>query len=210
MTIISIEGLTASGKSTLIKQFKFRYSRFHPEWCFLEEPQKEFSSFHQYDPLEEANKKIADVPVAQMHVIDVLENFYKQISTDKNQIYICERSLYTPKIFNDAFCKSGLISNFSCDYLDNKVDNALSSLKLNPLGSDRLFYLDAPLYICSRRVEAAEKCNYFMFLYYLEESYKKFRSHYSLEQPDNIYISKPTCDTSSLCNELYRFILNNE
>lgn len=218
MKIVSIEGNIASGKSTLLKYFKYRFKNI-VNWEFVQEPVEQFTSFLNYNPLELSYLNSKNIPACQMHITDVLKKHYKDKLKDGDKIYICERSLYSPIIFTQTYFDEGIISNFCCDYLKLQVKNEIEKLKLKPFACSQLFYIDTPLSEClsrikkrARKEELSTDFDFNKHLLYVKNNYDKLLLDFKEQEGiQNLYISH-CLDVNELCKELYHFILinNNE
>lgn len=116
---IAIEGLIGAGKTSVMMELKNSLSS--KKFNFIFEPVTQFNNFmNHYKPLALAYEAAHNVPIAQAHIIDVLQKFYDEIPEQyfsKDNVLITERTLYAPALFIEARYQNVTLNAFMRDWL---------------------------------------------------------------------------------------------
>lgn len=161
MKFLSIDGNIGAGKTTLLENLAREVAvRFSDKKIkILFEPVERFESYKSFNPLqlfyEDKTKNAAFV---QLHIIgEIAEYFREAITEDEGTIdlIVCERSLFSPKIFSGLMLKNQLVTDFEyeklCDETNRLLHDVLPDCAV--LGADYVFYLDTPDEVCQARIE---------------------------------------------------------
>ena len=186
--IISIEGPIAAGKSTLLQQLS---CKFPPNTRVLFEPVVDFCSYKDFNPLQLTYENPKEnAPMCQMHIISCLERLYRQQAPA--ELWVTERSLFSPLIFTGALEAAGFLSPFSaCKIMEMAEENLAVITPNHPLGADKLFYIDCSVDVCLARIRERQRneeeglCTGYRFLDYmfrLEDLYRKHRDRFTQEK----------------------------
>ena len=150
---VAIEGIIGSGKSTILQCLEAK-NLIRDNCVFVEEPYYKFVEKCNYNPLSQLNKDPwRNAAISQLHIIETSFAAYpnKNILSGKNQNFISERSIFSPKVFVKAGHLMGFLSDFTRDYLlDELATKTLISGALEP--SHYIFLRPDP-FLCLTRVK---------------------------------------------------------
>jgi deoxyadenosine/deoxycytidine kinase len=137
--VIVVEGLIASGKSTLLDLLK-NHPQFKNNTLFIEEPVEMFRHYKGYYPL---NLQLKNTFASQYYIMGILKDHYTAFVPQIPQfdVIISERCFDSPYVFTDALFRYGLLSDFEKDLLRDVYSRYISNLGFPSI--DGIFYLTA-------------------------------------------------------------------
>ena len=148
--LIVIDGIIGAGKTSLIEHLKNIIVRDNV--LFISEPVDKFMEYKQFNPLKLSYENIKNKAITQLHITNCLITHFKNvIEANKNKIIICERGLFSPRIFTNVSYELKHITEFEhcfiIDYLNEKIKNNLIDLQV--VG---LFFIDIPIDNALKRI----------------------------------------------------------
>lgn len=155
MFYISIEGVIASGKSSLLNYLKQHCSS---ELKCFSEPIDLFSHFNSHNPIQRAYASPStDSAVAQLHIVEMSSKYYSKPSLMREDegdgcILITERSAFSPFFFIEAGYLSQIYSSFVYDYLMDKCFERMYS-STDVILPTLTIILDLDLEECEERIK---------------------------------------------------------
>jgi deoxyadenosine/deoxycytidine kinase len=212
--IISIEGPIAAGKSTVLQQLS---SSFPPNTRVLQEPVADFCSYRDFNPLQLTYENPKEnAAMCQMHIISCLERFYReQQGPSDGELWVTERSLFSPVIFTRALEASGFLSPFSACKILEKAEETLALVNPDhPLGADKIFFIDCPVDVCIERIKQRQRpeeenlhknYRFLDYLFRLETLYSKHRDCFAQEKGDRS-VCVVNYDSPRLAEHLLNFV----
>ena len=159
MKYCAIEGIIASGKSTLIDyitKHQQNVSCFQEPVAKFQKYQSKFSSL-SHNPLRNSyERSISDASIAQCHIIDISEMHYSKLNllaeSNKKDILITERSVLSPLMFIACYYYLDVFSPFVTDYVSAYFFQKLMC-NANMLLPDIFIYLDIEPVLCQERIK---------------------------------------------------------
>ena len=149
---LALAGNIAAGKSSILTELQ----RIHPEYGFIFEPLNEFSYYKKHDgqvmnPLKEFYADSSNAIVTQLYFLDIYAKKIQELEHEKNMrdIIICDRWIFSCKLFTDALHMKGDITDFGWEYFTNKYYSLMSTLKY--AYPDAVYYVDTPVDVCLQR-----------------------------------------------------------
>ena len=142
MLIVCMEGLTAAGKSTLLKALP------STEFRVVLEPVEKFENFAGHNPLQKFYQDMSKQAFTlQTYINQVFKRHWREhLSACKpEQMIVSERSLYSTNIFSLNLRDMGYLDTFQYDFLMTQVQESIDSLGLPEYGANKLFFLGVPL-----------------------------------------------------------------
>lgn len=211
MKIIATIGQISAGKSTFLTEMGQR----NPQYKIVPECLDRFREFQDFDPLKLSYENPYENAVtAQFHIIRSLNDHLVESvvnTTNSPALILSDRSLYSPIVFSGAFCKMGIISKFSEEYLRfatiQAAKDTMRSLQIEYVGA---FYIKVDASVAKNRIQQRnreiEKTISLDYLYAIEEEMENHLSMWKTmcgEENVHVTYSKPV---SLLCAEMNAFI----
>lgn len=210
VVILVVEGVIGVGKTTLLRYLAKKHEH-NPTIAIWLEPSDRFNSYKIYHPLELFYKNPKEAPIVQLHIQNVLLQYYKEklnnINSEVNLI-ITERSLFSCLIFIQAQLEFKLLSPFQADYL---LDLARANLSSLPNLCDKIFYLRPPsIETILSRLEARSHCevnleNKEEYIQTLVSCCERYIHSYRKSHPPSSVVETFSSDIEELANELESF-----
>lgn len=202
-TIIAIDGLIASGKSTFLHYL----SKKHPDWGIVFEPIKLYQSFKSYNPLKELSQSGF---ATQYYISQVIKSYYQEC---ENKLYnynviITERNIHSPEIFSEVLYQNKIINSYEYDIFKHHCNNELKLNTSTIAKFDGVYILDVSPELCMKRVKQRARSEEigFVTLEYLEllkQSYEKF---YNSRDTHLYYHHYHSGDMATACKVLENFV----
>ena len=147
------------------------------------EPVHLFQNFNGYNPLKlfyENPQKYAFF--LQNHIIEAqCDHFVQHVlkCSTSVDILLCERTLFSPKVFTKVLYRSGCLTMMEMDKLLQCSDKTLAKYcPACPLGADYLFYLEETPQVCQQRIRSrgreGEESITGDYLKLVEDEYKQY------------------------------------
>lgn len=155
-----LDANVAGGKSTFLAELRSRDQRFEP----IFENVEEFASFKSFNPLYEAyNCPARAASICQLHILNCIHRQLFEISNSrkyKDKIFISERSLFSPLVFNRAHERCGTISRFVQEFVSEEVSRRASeTIKVLDLRYEGVLYLHTEVDVCLERLALRGRYN---------------------------------------------------
>ena len=156
MNIIVIDGNVGAGKSTWLEHISH-----HSDGDIIPifECVHEFATFKDYNPLMEAySDPVRNASITQLHILNCIHEQIHRIPSSLKKIFISERSLFSPLVFNDTYLHSGIISPFAHHFITdrvlNRADESIHDLNIKYLS---IIFLHTEASICYERIHKRQR-----------------------------------------------------
>jgi len=160
--LIGIEGLLASGKTTLLSNLSKSYSSSHRDLIFIvPEALDLYTNFkNQYNPLEEMySRPDENIIMTQIHLARSLNQRIDETlnllpKTAGTYVVITDRCLFSPEMFIKTYYVMNLLSEYSKDLLLDEIKSmAYQVLEKHDARFAGMIYLDTTIPTCMERMK---------------------------------------------------------
>lgn len=164
-----MEGNIASGKSSMLEKAVQRIQEGTEEKKFdvrlVPECYERFNKFRTFKPLELCSQNARENCVAtQLHIIRCINSQMREMNavvrntdaykgSNKEMIFLCDRSMFSPGIFIDAMYKLNFMNNFTREILQCDMAALANETNIHcNLKIIGMAYLDIPVEECLKRL----------------------------------------------------------
>ena len=194
LEIISIEGSIGIGKTTLLKGLDL--DKYHGKVDILFESHEKFNTFLDYKPLDlfYTNPK-ENALICQIHIFDVckqqLEDKLRTISP-KCKVLITDRSIMSPKIFNNTLLDMGYLTEYQYDFIIDYANRNIKKMEAEfpVVKPTAYFYLHNDISLSVQNIEDRDfsKENEFPPLRFYLHTLTKHMTYFMISQQQNAAI----------------------
>lgn len=213
LVIISIEGSMGTGKTTLLRNLNL--DKYHGKVDILYEPHEKFNTFLNYKPLDQFyTNPNENALICQLHIFDIcrqeLEDKLHKISP-KCEVLLTDRSIMSPKIFNNTSLDMGFLTKYQYDFLLHYIDRNIKEMEkefpvVKPTAYFHLCY-DIPVTIQNIEDRDFSKENKFPLLIpYLQELTKHTIQFMVSQEQNAIIYWESKLDLSERLEHLHMFL----
>ena len=166
-TYFAIEGITGSGKTTLMGWLGDLLETDGYKFNLVPEPVNEIKQWKTYDRLVECYQNCnQSAAMAHMHIMNTSLRYYSQNilmarRTDSDLIISDRSILCPPPVFADAYFRHGTFSAFTKDSLYITGEEQMrDQYEIQNVKPDVIIYLDTPTNLAYRRLVNDESQQY--------------------------------------------------